>query len=304
MPPRMKRRYVSPLRYPGGKATMAPWLARTFAAQQSPMDIEIWIEPFAGGAGAALTLLDCDAIGEAWLVDANPGIAAFWQTVITDGEALAALIERTQPTMALYDHSRQLLEQPPAGDDFALGFAAFIVNRCSRSGIVAPTSGPIGGRAPGAHTITDRFNARSLAERIRHVASFAPRLRVVHGDGISFVEDAADAGISDEILFFVDPPYIREGNRLYANGMSELGHARLAAALNNTPARWILTYDDETVVADTLYPARRVLAYDIRNTANRARVAREYAVLSDNLNVRDDVALLPAGDTSWIRQAA
>jgi DNA adenine methylase len=126
----------------------------------------------------------------------------------------------------------------------------------------------------------------------------------VHGDGIAFIEDAADSGMSEEVLLFVDPPYVREGNRLYASGLDEAAHARLARALNGTSARWVLTYDDEPVVSDVLYPDRRVLAYDIRNTANRSRVAREFAVFSDNLDVGPDTDLLPAGRTNWLRDAA
>jgi len=38
-----KRRYVSPLRYPGGKAAMAPWLADMFADQGGLMDVEVWM---------------------------------------------------------------------------------------------------------------------------------------------------------------------------------------------------------------------------------------------------------------------
>jgi DNA adenine methylase len=299
------RRYVSPLRYPGGKAAMTSWLTDLFAQQTGDLPVEVWLEPFAGGAGAALTLLDRDAIDEAWLVDANPGIAAFWETVVTDGPALADLVERTVPTLDLYDTSRALLEAPEEADRFRLGYAAFIVNRCSRSGIVAPTSGPMGGRtSSGDWSLGARFTAGALAERIRHVHSMRDRLRVHHGDGIAYLEELGDSGIEDEVVAFVDPPYIREGNRLYTKGLDESGHRRLADALNSTPARWVLTYDDEPVVADTLYPNRRVLAYDIRNTANRARVAREYAVFSDNVNVRGLGTPLNGLPATWVREHA
>jgi len=127
------------------------------------------------------------------------------------------------------------------------------------------------------------------------------RLRVTHGDGISFVEDLDDAGAGDEVLAFVDPPYIREGNRLYTNGMDEAGHQRLADALNGTTAQWVLTYDDEPIVSEMLYPDRRVLAYDIRNTANKARVAREFAVFSDNVDVRGLGTPLNGLDARWVR---
>lgn len=278
-------RYLSPLRYPGGKATIAQHLGDVYLAQHSDMPIEIWIEPFAGGAGAALDLLNRDVVDEAWLVDAHPALAAFWATVADDGERLAALVARTVPTMQLWELSREVLDAESA-DTFDLAYAAFIVNRCSRSGIVAPRSGPMGGRhQTGRYTIASRFNGPALADLILHVHGFGSRLRVHHGDGIGYIEQLNDSGIVDEVVLFVDPPYIAEGNRLYTNGMDQAGHQRLADALQATEARWLLTYDNHPGVQDVLYPDHRVVPFNIRNTANRARLASELAVLSANLQV-------------------
>lgn len=278
-------RYLSPLRYPGGKATIAQHLGDIYLAQHSDMPIEIWIEPFAGGAGAALDLLNRDVVDEAWLVDAHPALAAFWATVTDDGERLAALVASTVPTMQLWEQSREVLNADTA-DTFDLAYAAFIVNRCSRSGIVAPRSGPMGGRHQnGRYTIASRFNGPALADRILHVHSFRSRLRVHHGDGIGYIEQLNDSGLVSEVVLFVDPPYIAEGNRLYTNGMDQADHRRLADALHATEARWLLTYDNHPDVRGALYPSHRVVPFNIRNTANRARLASELAVLSDNLLV-------------------
>ena len=73
--------------------------------------------------------------------------------------------------------------------------------------------------------------------------------------------------------------------------MTEQAHQRLSQALNGTTARWVLTYDDEPLVSDVLYPQRRVIPYGIRNSANRARRAREFAVFSDNF----DLEVMPPG---------
>ncbi|SDH53930.1 DNA adenine methylase [Microbacterium sp. 77mftsu3.1] len=289
------RRYLSPLRYPGGKASMATWLAGTFAAQSGLMDVEVWIEPFAGGGGAALALLEQNVVEEAWLIDQNPGIAALWHAITADNESFASRIEQTIPTADLFERSREMLTAPEGVDPFELGYAAFIVNRLSRSGIVAPRAGMM-------PDPTARFNAAALADRVRHIGTFGSRLRTIHGDGISYLEDLADSGVDDEVLAFVDPPYLREGNRLYSQGMDQAGHQRLADALNATTARWVLTYDDEPAVLD-LYPERRVLSYAIRNTANRARTAREYAVLSDNLHTPETAALTTSGAAEWVRAA-
>lgn len=100
---------------------------------------------------------------------------------------------------------------------------------------------------------------------------------------------------------FVDPPYLREGPRLYTHGFTLDQHRQLAAALRSCPARWMLTYDDEPVVLD-LYADHRVLEYDIAHTANLQRVDREYAVFSDNLYVPPgQQQLLPRGTSTWMQ---
>lgn len=303
------RRYLSPLRYPGGKARMAPFLGEMFAQQVATMDVEVWLEPFAGGAGAGLSMLEADAVSEVWLTEKNPAIAAMWRTVLDEGKALAARVERTVPDLAMWEHARQVIAAAESGerdlDDIGLGSAALVVNRCSRSGIVAPRAGPIGGKSQdGRWTVASRWNGAGLAERIRHLATLRNSIRFTEGDAIEAITDLDGSGIEDEVLAFVDPPYLREGNRLYANGMSELDHRRLADALNASPARWMLTYDDEPAVAEVLYPQRRVLAYRIPNTANRQRIATEYAVFSDNLVLPPAPELLPGADVAWVHPPA
>jgi DNA adenine methylase len=297
------------LQYPGGKARMAPFLGGMFAQQVADMDVEVWLEPFAGGASAGLALLDADAVSEVWLTEKNPAISAMWRTVLADGEALARRVERTVPDLAVWEHARLVVAAAELGerglDDLDLGVAALVVNRCSRSGIVTPRVGPIGGKTQdGRWTITSRWNGAALAERIRHLATLRHSIRFTEGDAVEAIAGLDGSGIEDEVLVFVDPPYLREGNRLYANGMTTDDHQRLADALNASPVRWMLTYDDEPAVTDELYPERRVLAYRIPNTANRQRIATEFAVFSDNLELPPFPELLPGADVTWVRRPA
>jgi DNA adenine methylase len=281
-------RYASPLRYPGGKARMAPWLTETFESLQWPMDVEIWLEPFGGGAGAALTALTTGKVPEAWIVEANPALAAFWTTVMNDGPALASRVERIEPTLTLFQESRHNVAAALTGeciDPFNLGLAAFILNRCSRSGMILPSVGPIGGKAQaGQHTIGARFNAAALADRIRAVHALGDRFKVFAGDGIRFLEDLPDSGVQDEVFCFVDPPYIGVGNDLYAVGMDGDLHQRLARALNRLTAPWLLTYDAHSRIP-VLYPDSEVIEFDIPHTAGSSRVGTEYLVLGPGMRL-------------------
>lgn len=300
----MSLRYSSPLRYPGGKARMAPWLTETFESLRWPMDVEIWLEPFGGGAGAALTALTTGKVPEAWIVEANPALAAFWSTVMTDGPALADQVESTVPSLALFEESKEKVKASLAGDSvdtFELGLAAFILNRCSRSGMIMPSVGPIGGKSQaGRDTIGARFNAPALADRIRAVHALGDRFKVFAGDGITFLEDLPGSGVHDEVFCFVDPPYIGVGNDLYALGMDGLLHERLARALNRLEAPWLLTYDAHPQVP-LLYPGSEVVEFDIPHTAGSSRVGTEYLVLGPGMQLprsnplgKGDVQLLAA----------
>lgn len=283
---------------------MAPWLTDTFEGLLGPMDVEIWLEPFGGGAGAALTALCTGKVPEAWIVEANPALAAFWTTVMNDGPALAARVERTVPTLALFQESRENVGAALAGEllnVFDLGLSAFILNRCSRSGMILPSVGPIGGKMQaGQHTIAARFNAGALADRIRAVHELGDRFKVFAGDGISFLEDLPDSGVQDEVFCFVDPPYIGVGNNLYAIGMDDDLHQRLARALNRLTTPWLLTYDAHPRVP-LLYPGSDVVEFDIPHTAGSSRVGTEYLVLGPGMDLP---AVNPLGRGHVYRLAA
>lgn len=54
-------------------------------------------------------------------------------------------------------------------------------------------------------------------------------------------------------------------------------------------------------MAGGLYARRRVLAFEIPNTAHRQRIATELAVLSDEVVWPQGQRLLPRGRTWWVR---
>lgn len=299
-----KERWISPLRYPGGKVRMAQALGDIFLRQVNPvLDIEVWIEPFAGGAGAGLWLRDRGVVSDAWLVERNHALATFWRAVVEDGEAFAGLVAATEVDLSVWRWAREALaasevNDGPEGAELAL--AALVVNRCSRSGMVNASAGPIGGKSQlGRWRVDSRWRPEVLARRIRHIHLLGG-IRVIEGDAIECIEELSGSGVEDEVFLFVDPPYVREGNGLYLHGFSIEQHHALAHALRNCPAPWLLTYDDEPLVADVLYPEHRVLEYEIAHTANRQGIGKEYAVLSHLTNVEEDLALLPNGVSRWM----
>lgn len=300
-------RYISPLRYPGGKARLTRWLAELFTTQHSAMDIEIWVEPFAGGAGAGLTLLANQHVQEVWLAEKNPALAAMWRTLINESGWLASQVRTLRPTMTQFLASRELVaaadHDPAAGTDRDLALAALILNRCSRSGIVSATVGPIGGRQQnGRWALTDRFNPTGLADRIEALTPLMNRVRFLGHDGISHIAELdGTVGIEDEMVIFADPPYIRDGQRLYAHPFTPTHHAALAAALNQCAAHWLLTYDRHPEIFDRLYRHRRVLSVAMTHTANRSHRDHEYLVVSPWFAISPDTAADYNVHARWVR---
>ena len=70
-------KHRTPLRYPGGKQRLAPFLGEVLEAN----DALGWnyVEPYAGGAGAAMELLLDGKVGRVYLNDSSLPIYAFWK---------------------------------------------------------------------------------------------------------------------------------------------------------------------------------------------------------------------------------
>ena len=75
-----KIKYYSPLRYPGGKSCIFPFMAQYFY-ENNLVGID-YAEPYAGGAGLALRLLMEEYVGHIYINDYNPSIYAFWKMIL------------------------------------------------------------------------------------------------------------------------------------------------------------------------------------------------------------------------------
>lgn len=273
-------RYLSPLRYPGGKARLAPFFARITRAQAAEFDT--FAEPFAGGAGAGLQLLAQGHFDRLVVNDINPGIAAFWRAVTRAPDEFCDLIRNTDVTISTW-HEQRAIYRNGAGSDLELGFATFFLNRTNRSGILGAR--PIGGlEQSGRWKLDARFNKTNLCERVRAIGHLADRITVCELDAIDFL---ATLPSPESTLVFVDPPYLGQGDRLYCNRFSAADHELLAVALASAPYSWILTYDADDRITNHLYRGKRCAEFGIAHSAQVHRQGKEYIVFSRALTVPD-----------------
>ena len=252
---------ISPLRYPGGKGGLAPFLGRLLSSQSRPC--RVYVEPYAGGAGVALRLLCDEYVDEVVLNDLDAGVAAFWRSVFRRTEELAQLIEHAQVTVDAW-HAQRAIYTSRGGqlDDLELGFATFFLNRTNRSGIL--NARPIGGLGQtGPWKIDARYNGTRLAERVR-----------------------AQRFLTDDHFIYADPPYLVRGSDLYLDTLTWSDHQQLAKKLTASTGRWMVTYDHDPRVHE-LYPHERRAEFVIAHTAAKPHVGRELAVFADALQVAD-----------------
>lgn len=269
-------RYISPLRYPGGKARMAPAVRAWINSQPGPP--VCLVEPFAGGAGLSLALLADDTIATAHLGDLNPGLVAFWRTITTSqgARAMCDLIEDTPVTIDQWHHQREVYTAG-TGDDIDLGFATFFLNRTNRSGILGAR--PIGGLAQtGKWKLDARYNRTALIARIQAVATMGERITVSLADATDTINATAPG-----MALFVDPPYT-DVDRLYDRALPMAGHARLAHALSRTHTPWLLTYDNSPHITHLYASIGQVRPMRWAHTAHHPHIDTELIIASKELS--------------------
>ena len=160
----------SPLRYPGGKQILARVLAHLIKV--NGREGGVYVEPYAGGAGAALSLLYGEFVRQIIINDKDPSIHAFWDAVLNKTANLSKLVRETPLTVEEWQRQRQIYLASKKHSALRVGFAAFYLNRRNRSGIIG-NAGVIGGqKQTGKWKIDARFNREDLVARIQRVAQY------------------------------------------------------------------------------------------------------------------------------------
>lgn len=260
--------HLSPFRYPGGKAFLAGFLANAIAALPINKDIN-YVEPFCGGAGAALALLGQKKVSKVHLNDKDIRIYSAWRAIIKDNERFLARLHDTPVTLDTWKKCRSVLTDCGDNYSFELGFATFFINRTSRSGIIQ-ASGPIGGyEQKGDWKINARYNKTTMERRIERIGTLAEQIELTNLDGICFLKSCSQQLDERSTLYFVDPPYVGAGSRLYYNEMNDQLHYELARFLeSNTSMHWVLTYDNISMIQE-LYKKMTItllpVSYSLRN---------------------------------------
>jgi DNA adenine methylase len=267
----------TPLRYPGGKTQLAPFVAELLRTNDLLQCV--YCEPFAGGAGIACRLLLDGTIAEAWINDIDPAIYAFWHCVLNSTERLCERIAGAEVNIDEWHRQRKVYAEERA-NLLDLGFAILFLNRTNRSGILK--GGVIGGlNQTGKYPIDCRFGRDELIRKIRRIALYKEQIHLTCIDARRYISSELKK-LPKHALVNVDPPYYRAGPDLYTNAYVHKDHLSLAKEVRRMPHRWMMTYDDVSEISD-MYEGLRQYRKTLTYYAQVKRSAAELLILSDSL---------------------
>ena len=278
-------RYDSPLRYPGGKASLASTLARTI--ELNDLSGCPYFEPFAGGAGAALRLLRDGVVSEIHLNDLDPRIAfAFWNAALNEPDRFVDTIRSVPLNVEEWTRQQHICREGDAGRSFELGFSTFYLNRCNRSGVLLGAA-PIGGYSQtGKWRIAARFHRDNLAERVLKIARKREQIHVSNLDALAFLAKFLPKGRGRRRAFaYLDPPYHSNGNRLYLNAYQDQDHRALSRYMRRQKTlKWIMSYDDAPTIRD-MYGDCAIARLPIRYSLQRRQQAKELLIAPSHVRL-------------------
>lgn len=266
-------RTASPLRYPGGKAAMADLLSSIRGINR--LGDRAIAEPFAGGAGASLSLLYLEGTHQIYINDLDRGVHDFWWSIVNRPKPFLDMLRSTRVSMAEWRRQRDTYRRATGVSRLRRGFAAFYLNRCNRSGIIM-NGGPIGGvEQRGRWNIRARFNKAMLEGRCAKVAEYRERIRVSRMDAIDFIGEQQHR----RSFLFIDPPYYVKGRTLYLNKLDHSYHQKLAFRLKSMDdAAWVLTYDDCQSVRHMYADWANIRPFSLRYAASEKRSGKEILI--------------------------
>ncbi|MBS1942681.1 MAG: DNA adenine methylase [Bacteroidetes bacterium] len=278
-------RLYSPLRYPGGKAPFAPFIAKVMEVNRVAGGH--YLEPYAGGAGVALELLFHGDASHIHINDADPAVYAFWLSVTKHSGKLLKLIETTPITMDQWFKWRAVLREDNKASLVEKGFATLFMNRTNRSGIL--NAGVIGGKEQnGEYKLDARFKKEQMAARIEAIAKRSKGITVYCEDSLNLLKRCSEF-LPKESLIYLDPPYYVKGKGLYRNYYQHDDHVQIATVLQQKKFKWpwVVSYDNVDEIR-AMYQMSEALSYGLNYTAQRRYMGNEVMFFSQGLMVPDE----------------
>lgn len=272
--------FVTPLRYPGGKGRLGAWLAELL--EHNGLTGGLYVEPYAGGAGAAMYLLANDHVERIAINDIDPVVHAFWWAVLNDTERLVDLVMETPVTMDTWHQQREVIATAAQHDLTTLGFATFFLNRTNRSGMIK--GGVIGGqKQAGKYLIDARYKKEQLGGRIARIGAMRDRIHLFNVDALALLNHP-ELDLNCRSLVYLDPPYYEKGSQLYRNHYKPDDHQEIAQAVMAINTPWLVTYDNCDEIK-ALYSEAQGVEFSLHYSTHMLRPKATEAMFYGNIEL-------------------
>ena len=235
----------SPLRYPGGKSRALKQIL-----PQIPPNISEFREPFVGGGSVFYAVRSIfQNLISYWINDLNYDLYCFWKQTCDNVDGL---VKTLQDTKASNNDGRVLFEELTQEKDalsqnrqllseFDRAVRFFVLNRITFSGIVDS-----GGYSQAAYQ--KRFTDSSI-ERVKMISPYLSGVKIT-------CENYTDSLFHDgeDVFIFLDPPYWKATeSKLYGTRgtlHTTFDHVQFAENMKNCPHKWLITYDDSSLIRE------------------------------------------------------
>jgi DNA adenine methylase len=269
---------ASPLRYPGGKWRLASYFTRLL--ELNKLTDAVYVEPYAGSASLALSLLFEGRVRRVHLNDLDPAIHSFWDSVLAHNQEFQDRIAAVPVTPEEWTFQKSIYARGSPSGAFDLGFATFFLNRTNHSGIL--NGGMIGGKEQSGDWLLDaRFNRRELIRRVRRIGAFKDRIEVTGVDAAKLLQKRR---FGTNAIIYLDPPYYTKGKQLYLNAYRPEDHEGVRDIVLSLRHPWVVSYDDVRPIR-VLYRGIHSRSIELLHTARSARTGREVMFFSPGLRI-------------------
>ena len=233
---------TSPLRYPGGKARFTNFIWEAIVS--SGEKTKLFIEPFCGGAGASIALLESGKVQRIALNDCDPLVSSFWKVVFGKSQRpkqdFQWLLDKIKSTPVNIEEWRR--QKALAPDTMrAAAWKCLFLNRTSFNGIIHK-AGPIGGWEQRNRTLDVRFNREKLIKRLNEL--YFMREEVERVDSLNWRRFCSYFKKPNGAYLYLDPPYYHRAEQLYGYLFNDQAHRSLRNYLIDLKRPWMLSYDD------------------------------------------------------------
>lgn len=244
-----------------------------------------YIEPYAGGASVALSLLFSNYAGRIIINDIDRSIYAFWYCVLKETDALCRMIADTPVSMDVWRVQHEVQKHKDDADLRELGFSTFFLNRTNRSGIL--NGGVIGGKEQnGFFKIDARYNKIELIKRIERVSEYSDFIKLTSMDAVALISRYKRTP-AQKTFCYLDPPYYVKGKALYLNYYDDDDHKAIADAIKKYKGQWIISYDANPFLKDLYKDYRQQEYYLSYSAASNPSKGKEMMVYSNGLKIPD-----------------